>query len=106
MSLIQQTSSYMTEQFANESLPAEARRNYIVYGATLAFLTLGIFTDIITKGRNLFTLMAALIMTKVLFVLAVSIYFLVSGTQLIESHPKTVMFLFGYSSCLVTTLEL
>lgn len=50
--------------------------------------------------------MAVLILTKLLFVLAVTVYTLVSGAQLIESHPKTVMFLYGYCSCLVTTLEL
>lgn len=96
----------MTEQLANENLDASARRNFVVYGSTTAFLTLGVWTDFLSRGRNLFTLMAGMMATKLVFVSLMICYNLKTGEQLIERYAKTIMFLYGYSSCLVTTLEL
>ena len=48
-------------------------RRFLVYGATLGYLTLGFFTDFIAKGRNLYTVLACFILFQFFFVLGFTI---------------------------------
>ena len=46
---------------------------FVVYGSTLAFLTLGIFTDFLAQ-RNLYTLLAIIISLQIFLVFIQAIY--------------------------------
>lgn len=42
-------------------------------GSTLGYLTLGLFTDVIAKGRNLYTVLACFILSQFIFIFGFTI---------------------------------
>lgn len=76
-----------------------------VYGAVCAYLTLGIFTDLIAQ-RSLYTLMAIIITTQSVFVIVQLVYSLTTKSIDLLIEGTSTCFLFGYFYTLVTTLQL
>lgn len=60
----QQTASILLEYCQSDIWQddIDSQRQFMVYGSTFAFMTLGIYTDLIARGRNLYTLLAAFIL--------------------------------------------
>jgi hypothetical protein len=74
-----------------------------MYGALCAYVTLGIFTDLIAQ-RSLYTLMAIIITTQSVFIIVQLVYSLTTKTIDLLIEGTSTCFLFGYFYTLVTTL--
>jgi len=77
--------------------------DFIVYGTTLGFLTLGFYTDVIAR-RNLYTLVASLIVFQILFVGTETIYMICTSSTNIFINNDVAAFFQGYYYCLATVL--
>lgn len=78
----------------------------MVYGSTLGFLTLGLYTDFIARGRNLYTLLAVFIAIQFLYILVFTIYDAIFGVTDFNLKEKISIGIFGYTSCLTSVLQL
>ena len=79
--------------------------DFIVYGTTLGLLTLGFYTDVIAR-RNLYTLVASLIVFQILFVGTETIYMICTSSTNIFINNDVAAFFQGYYYCLATVLQL
>jgi hypothetical protein len=79
----------------------------MVYASTLAFLTLGFYTDFIARGRNLYTLLFAFILTQFVISLVLSVL-----DYSFKADVNSTVFLyvevslFSYAATLATVLQL
>ena len=82
----------------------EDLRQYYFYGAMIAFLTLGIFTDLLARGKNVYTLLACLIAFQILSSLTGLIYYSVNGTKI--TGISAIVCSYGYIVCLGVVMQL
>lgn len=77
-SFLQQTASYLAAEILTSQSTFISSRNYFFYGSTFAFFTLGIFSDLLSQGRNHYTLLAVLILTEIVYFLTEIIYCIIT----------------------------
>lgn len=91
----------------SEFIQGKNSRDYVVYASTLAFLTLGFYTDFIARGRNLYTLLFAFILTQFVISLVLSVL-----DYTFKADENSTVFLlvevsfFSYAATLATVLQL
>ena len=79
--------------------------DFIVYGSTIGFITLGFYTDLIAR-RNLYTLVACLIIFQIIFVGTETVYMIITSSNDIFINNDVAAFFQGYYYCMATVLQL
>ena len=102
--LLQQTASTMLEisYLARVDFGTGALINY---GAIAALCTLGLYTDLLAQ-RNLYTLLATVIVVQILFILTQTIFEICTNSVTLFLNEKFAAFLAGYFYSLTTVLLL
>ena len=102
--LLQQTASTMLEisYLARVDFGTGA---FINYGAIAALCTLGLYTDLLAQ-RNLYTLLATVIVVQILFILTQTIFEICTNSVTLFLNEKFAAFLAGYFYSLTTVLLL
>ena len=103
-SFLQQTASYLAAEILASQSTFISSRDYFFYGSTLAFFTLGIFSDLLSQGRNHYTLLAILISTEIVYFLTEIIYCAITMEDYFITNNLVSMTLFGYVLSIATVV--
>jgi hypothetical protein len=91
------------EQNNNQVFPYE---KYFFYGSMGAFSTLWIFTDVISKGKNLYTLLALVIVAQAIVLLCHIIITASKQSNLLVISEVPSVLMFAYLQCFTVVLQL
>jgi hypothetical protein len=77
-------------------------KEYYFYGSMVAFLSLGFFTDFLAKGKNVYTLLACVIVFQILSSLTGLIYYIIDKEKITELG--LIVGIYGWIVCIGVVL--
>ncbi len=80
-------------------------RAFFFYGSTLAFFTLGLYSDLFSRGKNHYTLLACLVFVEILYFVTEIVYCAITKKEHFIINYAVSMTLFGYVLCVATVLQ-
>ena len=76
------------------------------FGSMGAFATLWLFTDVLSKGKNLYTLLAVVIISQAMLVLCQIITTAAKQSNLLIISEEASVLMFAYLQCVTVVLQL